>query len=138
MAIPASIDARLFYRCAVVRIEEAEVLVNAGFTTGAVYLAGYAVECMLKALILSTASRSEATDILKRFHGRHAHDFEWLRDCYYQLGGSHFPREIVKCFLVVNAWSTHLRYQPKTITIRDTVEFMASTKVITNWAKQRL
>lgn len=50
MTIPSSSDARLFYRCAYLRFEEAQVLMRAGYTTGAVYLAGYSVECMLKAM----------------------------------------------------------------------------------------
>ena len=52
MAIPASIEARLYYRCAFQRHEDAQILLRADHTTGAVYLAGYGVECILKALVL--------------------------------------------------------------------------------------
>jgi len=44
MATPSSSDARLYYRCGYQRYEEAEVLLNAEYTTGAVYLAGYGIE----------------------------------------------------------------------------------------------
>ena len=50
MAIPRSKESRLFYRCARQRFGEAEILLEAGHPTGAVYLAGYSIECMLKAL----------------------------------------------------------------------------------------
>ena len=60
MAVPGSSDARLYYRCAFQRYEESQVLIEAGYTTGAVYLAGYGIECILKALVLnvSTGRRS--------------------------------------------------------------------------------
>ena len=46
-------EVRRFHRAAARRFEEAQFLLTRGnYTTAAVYLAGYAVECMLKALIL--------------------------------------------------------------------------------------
>jgi len=54
MALPRSPEARLFYQAAKQRFEDALFLL-AGRRTAAVYLAGYAVECMLKTLILSRA-----------------------------------------------------------------------------------
>ena len=53
MAVPASSEARLYYRCAFQRQEDAQILLRADRTTGAVYLAGYGRECILKALVLS-------------------------------------------------------------------------------------
>src|SRR5690348_9075238 len=41
MAVPSSRDARWFYGCAAERYEDAEILLRAGRTTGAVYMAGY-------------------------------------------------------------------------------------------------
>jgi HEPN domain-containing protein len=53
MGLPHSRGARLFYRAALHRYDDAALLLEAGRTTGAVYLAGYTVECMLKALVLA-------------------------------------------------------------------------------------
>ena len=69
MAIPASPDARLYYRCAFQRYEEAEILFEAGYTTGAVYLAGYGVECVLKALVLTVVPPNARSDALRSFRG---------------------------------------------------------------------
>ena len=44
MAVPKSREARLFYRCAKQRFDDAAVLRKAEHTTGAVYLAGYGVD----------------------------------------------------------------------------------------------
>lgn len=54
MPIPRSTNARLFYRAAKERLEDAELLLSLNRTTAAVYLAGYGVECMIKSLILSS------------------------------------------------------------------------------------
>ena len=58
MAVPRGKEARLFYRCAKQRSGEARVLQAAFMPTGAVYLAGYSVECILKALIFSVVPLS--------------------------------------------------------------------------------
>lgn len=60
MGVPKSKHARLFYRCALHRRDEAKILRKADpRTTGAVYLAGYSVECILKALILAAAPQGK-------------------------------------------------------------------------------
>ena len=94
MAIPGSSDARLYYRCAFQRYEEAEVLLEADYTTGAVYLAGYGIECILKALVLMSVAAGDRPETLKSFRGSKAHEYEWLRSLYLTNGGARFPREI--------------------------------------------
>lgn len=49
-AAPMPLSRSDFQRLADVRIAEAKVLLDAGMWDGAYYLAGYAVECALKAL----------------------------------------------------------------------------------------
>src|SRR5690349_6619004 len=98
MAIPASGDARLYYRAAFQRYEEAEVLADAGYTTGAIYLAGYGIECILKALVLMAIPAGARPDMLKSFRGSRAHEYEWLRSLYLTNGGARFPREITQHF----------------------------------------
>jgi HEPN domain-containing protein len=138
MAVPTSTDARLFYRCAFQRFEEAEVLFRADFTTGAVYLAGYGVECMLKTLILMAVSPADRVATLHLFRGGRAHDFEWLRGVYMTNGGGRLSREITRHFTFVNDWSTDLRYSPRPIRADDAKAFMASAAAIIRWADGRL
>ena len=52
MALPNAVEARPFYRSAKQRFEDAQFLLEADRTTGAIYLAGYSEECILNALIL--------------------------------------------------------------------------------------
>ena len=80
MSTPASPIPRRFYRVAYQRFEEAEVLYHAGFCIGAVYLAGYAVECMLKTLILNSLPEKDHETVEAEFRGQRAHQYEWLRN----------------------------------------------------------
>ncbi|MFI5460404.1 MAG: HEPN domain-containing protein [Isosphaerales bacterium] len=62
------------------RLEDAEILFRNERTTGAIYLAGYAVECVLKAVLLAISPHSEHQRIVKSIHGKIAYDIEWLRE----------------------------------------------------------
>jgi HEPN domain-containing protein len=138
MAVPTSIEARLFYRCAFQRHDDAQILLRADHTTGAVYLAGYGVECILKALVLADLAPAARTAMLDSFRGARAHDYEWLRTQYLQNGGARFPREITKAFTLVNDWSTDLRYLPRTSRTEEAVGFLSAAERIIRWVDGRL
>lgn len=138
MAMPGSSDARLYYRCAFQRYEEAEVLLRAEYTTGAVYLAGYGIECILKALVLTAAPAAARTDTMNSFRSGRGHEFEWLRTQYLTNGGARFPREINQHFTLVNDWSTDLRYVPRTVRDDEADAFLSSAAAIIHWADGRL
>ena len=139
MGVPTSQNARLFYRCALQRFEEAKILRKADqLTTGAVYLAGYAVECMLKALILNGLTKTKQATTMKSFRGSKAHDFDWLREQYLLNGGARFPANIARSFTLVNDWSTDLRYIPKNLKTKDIDEFLKAAEEITLWISGRL
>jgi hypothetical protein len=138
MAIPSSKESRLFYRCAKQRFEESEILLKAGKPTGAVYLAGYSIECILKALLLAIVPVASAPLVLGSFRGSRAHDYEWLRNQYRLNGGAVFPHEVNRSFLLTNRWSTDLRYMPGTLNVRKASAFMAAAGAILHWADGRL
>jgi hypothetical protein len=138
MAVPSSIEGRLFYRCADQRFEEAQILLRSDRTTGAVYLAGYGIECILKSLILSMVPSGQSASVLQTFRGRRAHDYEWLRQLYFDHSGPDFPRKINVQFTLVNDWSTELRYVPATMKQGDAADFLAAAGAIIKFAKGRL
>jgi HEPN domain-containing protein len=138
MAVPSSKEARLFYRCAFQRYEDAQILFRDQRTTGAVYLAGYSIECILKALILSVVPARNQAALLQSFRGNQAHDYEWLRYQYRLNGGARFPREINRDFTLVNDWSTDLRYTPRTLKEDEAEAFLAAAEAIVHWADGRL
>jgi HEPN domain-containing protein len=60
-----------------VRLREAKALLDAGLCDGAYYLAGYAVECALKACIAKATKRHEFPD-KARVLGSYTHDLPEL------------------------------------------------------------
>lgn len=138
MAVPRSSDARLFYRCAFQRMEEAELLRQHKYHTAAVYLAGYGVECILKALILTSVPARARPGVLRTFHGRRGHELECLRQQYLSNGGTYPSREIARQFSVVNRWSTALRYLRRDVGSPNAGSFVKAADTIIRWADGRI
>lgn len=66
MALPRDPEARNYYQSAKQWLEDANLILHRlDKTRAAVYLAGYGVECMLKALILSTLPSRKIDQLLK-------------------------------------------------------------------------
>ena len=138
MGTPARPVPRKFYRVAFQRLEEAEVLFEAGYYNGAVYLAGYAVECMLKALILNSIPKKEHGSTEAEFRGQRAHQYEWLRHRYAQANAPGLPSEISQSLAFVSTWETSLRYTPGLGDYKDASRFLAETRKLIEWADSRI
>jgi HEPN domain-containing protein len=104
-----------FQRLADERIKEAEILINAEFWSGAYYLAGYAVECALKACIAKQTGLHEFPDKDKA-RNAYTHSLAELlkiallnRD----LNGTqvHVNPDLYTNWLVVKDWSVRARYE---------------------------
>jgi HEPN domain-containing protein len=138
MGMPRSPAARLYYRAAKQRFEESELLLSFGFTTGAVYLAGYTVECMLKALVLASVLPALRRELLADFRGKRGHNVEWLGALYRRHVTSSIPRDINRHLSRLAEWSTDLRYATERMNPNDAEEFVLSVKVVTTWAEGRM
>jgi len=139
MALPQSRESRQFYRAGLQRFEDAQCLLRSEVrTTGAIYLAGYGVECLLKSLVLSHVPVSQQPDVASTFRGRRAHNFDWLKERYYQLQGSHFPPEISRSFTLVNTWGTEWRYRSGLAAPREAERFLQAADEIIQWVDGRL
>lgn len=138
MALPKFSEARPFYRAALERFEDAEFLYQVSRNTASVYLAGYGVECILKAAILSSiASRRERMEQIGEFRGARAHSYEWLKQRYAELGGS-FPANLRRPFSRVNSWATDIRYMAGSVKSKDAKSFLDAALAIIQWADGRL
>lgn len=119
------------------RLTTAEFLLANGYNLDAMYLAGYAVECTLKALILETAPVQRRNDTLKRISsGKKMHSPEVLGGILKNLGCP-IPPVFVKR-IRRSAWSTNLRYE---IGRRDTGEtrgFLRTARDMYNWVDGQL
>lgn len=138
MGVPSSLEANRFYRCAARRMVEARILIEAGQTTGAVYLAGYGVECMLKALILESLPAGRRPAKLRSFRTVKAHDLAWLMKQYLDQGGSRYPAEVARAFTLVREWSTEIRYDPRDLRQPEADRFVEAAETVVLWAKGRL
>ncbi len=138
MATPRDKDARRFYLAGHHRRLDAEYLLEGGRTTAWVYLGGYCVECLLKALLLMQVPKSKRKDIAEEFRGTGAHNFDRLRSLYLKVGGSAFPKDVIEAFLVVRAWSTDWRYEPALTPADDAERFLAAVETIRAWADSRM
>jgi hypothetical protein len=138
MPLPPAKQAQPFYRAALQRFEDGRFLEGVGRTTAAVYLAGYGVECILKALIVNATPSKKREEAVQSFRGRRAHDFEWLKELYSKAGGPPFPKSIQRQFTIVNTWSTDFRYQTGVVEQRDADAFLAAAESIITWADGRL
>jgi HEPN domain-containing protein len=138
MPLPRASEARDFYQSAKQRLADAEFLFSGGRNTGAVYIAGYGIECMLKALILSMLGAKGRAEMLDSFRGSKAHEFEWLKWQYRECKGPLPPAEVEKQFIRVNSWTTALRYKPGAIRSDDARDFLDAAKRIQDWGEGRL
>lgn len=137
MSSPRSKDFRLYDRCATERLKDARKLLENDRATGAVYLAGYAVECILKALLLSAVPERRHDQVVETFRGRRGHDYEWLRNECIEQGGIHFSPKVNHGLFLVDAWSTDLRYSPGTEDTDGAREFLNATAMIVEWARKQ-
>ncbi len=138
MALPEAREARPYYQTAKQRFEDARFLLEAERTTGAVYLAGYCVECMLKALVLSRTPAGRRGEMLATLRGARGHDFDWLKARYFGNGGSPFPPEVAKAFSFVDTWGTETRYVSGATKRCDAERFLEAVEEIMIWADGRL
>jgi HEPN domain-containing protein len=97
-----------------IRVKEAKALLSAGLHDGAYYLAGYAVECALKACIAKETRKHEFPD-KKRVDESHTHSLKKLAELA-ELWDSGEDRsrvdpEFRKRWEAVRLWTEQSRYR---------------------------
>jgi len=120
------------------RIRDARALLAAKRWSGAYYLAGYAVECMLKTLILEATPEKDHATVEAEFRGQRAHHYEWLRHRYVQTHAPGWPADISQALTFVGTWETSLRYTPGVGDRHDASRFLAEARKIVAWADSRM
>jgi HEPN domain-containing protein len=137
MAIPRSLESRRFFQVAFQRFEDAQILLRNARTTGAVYLAGYAVECILKVLLLESVPISRRRHVVASFRGTKAHDFEWIRN---ELRSRNvlLPGEIGRALATVRTWSVDLRYVAANWAQADAQAFLTAANRIVKWVEGKV
>lgn len=125
-----------YIRAASLRKETADLLASPSLRRGldAVYLAGYAAECALKALILERTSKNRREATLDEISaGAKAHDLQKLRNALI-LRGVSVPREVWEAIdRICEEWSTDLRYVAKIPPEREVAQFLKRVDVVLDW-----
>jgi HEPN domain-containing protein len=137
MAMPLDFNARRYYRVAYQRFEDGAALLEISRPRAAIYLTGYAVECILKALLLMCAPPGERADVLATFRGAVAHNIDWLRERLIQRIGR-LPVGENRYVSLVSSGSTDLRYEPGPGDPQDAEAFLAAARSILAWANGRM
>jgi hypothetical protein len=120
------------------RLDTARFLLkNFNYNLDAVYLAGYAAECSLKALILDrTPKKNWAARCQEISSGAKAHNFDFLEEVVRRTRGS-IPDEITLSLNVVRlAWMTNLRYVGAMILYPEAEYFVNHVVSIYEWAER--
>ncbi len=120
------------------RLTSAGILANNSMFLDAMYIAGYAPECALKAIILSNVpSKDRAAFRQKWFHGVIAHDFEFLRALMKKQRIT-LPVEVARHLRRIATWSTGLRYETGKKSSAEALTFLQSAKYILQWVERSL
>ncbi len=137
MAMPLDANARRYFRVAYQRFEDGTALLGISRPRAAIYLTGYAVECILKALLLTSTPAGERAAVLATFRGGVAHDIDWLRERLIRRIGR-LPVGENRYVSLVSSWSTDLRYEPGPGDVDDARVFLTATASILAWADGRM
>jgi HEPN domain-containing protein len=127
-----------FFRAATQRFDEARfLLVRGTFTTAAIYLAGYTVECGLKALILRHEMPHVNSSTVSSFRGHAAHSYDWLKQQLTPRKVS-LPSEMARRLANVDWWGTELRYRTGQVERRIAENFLKTVSEIIEWVRGRM
>ena len=77
-------------------------------------------------------------EMLGRFRGSKAHDYDWLKARYFENSGPQFSKAISKAFSFVNTWAVEIRYKAGSAKYGDAKTFLDSTEEIMTWADGRM
>ena len=132
-------DIRKFKRASEQRLKAAELLFEYEFFLEANYIAGYAVECILKHLILRRTPRNRHDFMLRKLTGAGAkgHDFDYLMSILRTTPEScNVPTEINLTMRRVSSWSTELRYEVGKGKYEEAREFLKAAREIGQWVER--
>jgi HEPN domain-containing protein len=134
-------DRDTFRHLAELRLSEAKLLYANGLASGAYYLAGYAVECALKAVIAAGFRANEVPD-KSRVNNIYTHNLKDLLN----LAGLKSPlendmnevSELRESWATISKWSEHARYEIWTSDAAPTMlEAVGADKGLLQWLLKR-
>jgi HEPN domain-containing protein len=130
-------SSREFLRAALQRLTTANFLLEHKYNLDAMYLAGYTVECSLKALILAATPGTDRPTMLKKLtSGKKMHSAEVLGGILRDLNRP-IPVRLAKRFRQA-AWSVNLRYESGRTDTGETRAFLKTAKAVYDWVEAQI
>lgn len=131
------ITSRDFQRAAEQRLTTAEYLLDGDYTLDALYLAGYSVECILKALIMRLTPESNQEEAFQRLKsGAKMHNPENLKEELQNLNCT-IPNDLIRGFRRFE-WSTNLRYESGRRPRSEVRGYMKVAEKTIAWVKENI
>ncbi len=123
---------RSFRLAAGQRLQAAEFLLHGKLNLDAMYLAGYAIECALKSLILARTDPDDLPAMADRIsRGRKMHDFE-TRNIILGQSNSSVPLVLLKK-LRRGDWSTDIRHETGLRDYGESRAFLKTAALVLHW-----
>ncbi len=127
-----------FRRAAWQRLEAAEFLIGSeAYALDAVYLAGYAVECAIKAIIINRTPKKQRPALAESFRGSIAHNFEYLK-ALLSKRKCRIPPDVIEGMRPIMWWSTDLRYQVGKVDYNEATAALKAAKCVLEWMERSL
>jgi HEPN domain-containing protein len=132
-----SLSSRDYQRAAGQRFTVAEFLLKNGYNLDAMYLAGYAIECSLKAVILSSCPDGEQEEMAGRLRSSAKMHLPILLAEILRERGRPAPVDLVKRFRRFH-WTTDLRYESGRRPTGEAKGLLRNAKQTLDWAAAEL
>ena len=129
------------------RLADAQALLNASRWRGAMYMAGYAVECLLKTKLLhiyDCKNLRELEDLLRQrsilpaHRTVFTHELEGLLRLTPSYSRLRQDRDFWRMFQVVNLWNPQWRYTVKQTTYQEAAKFLTFIENVMHWIHTNL
>jgi HEPN domain-containing protein len=134
MGMPKDPNALKFFRVAKQRLNEASLIFDRlSLSSVSIYLAGYSIECILKALILERTPRSRRDEIQLSLKEDFGHSLSRLRRGLIEQRVA-IPRKVMDELVYAYTWSPRLRYEPGPGDAATAQRFLTAAKSIVDWA----
>ncbi len=130
-------EVKRYYQAALTHHGDARCLLDARRANGCIYLAGYAIECTLKALLVSRVPVAAQKALTNSFRGREWHSFEHLKKELRKRQMT-LPDAVNKQLARVNTWSVDIRYQPRRLKLSDARDILAAASEVIRWVRKEL
>ena len=136
------ISANAFLSAAEARYETAsELQLRRCPRVDVIYLAGYAIECSLKALIIRRTPFAKLDDLEESvlFRSAAGHRLDSLLHYLVSDCGENLPSDFdANVRYAARRWSTDLRYSSKKVSHAASAKFLANAELITSWIARRI